>query len=441
MAAIPDRPSIEEITEDLELYQALLQSLIETRPTAVEEKQELQETVTDLEMKLAQHQGVPYHAPSSQPAQSPRGALQYDGAAESSSARPRANENNVFTPAQHHTSSPPHRKRPVRLTDFSSPPGLVSTKRVRSEQLQQPHSSPSSAGSSQTRSSHNGSGDRGPLADLFGLNDEGLEDFEAEQYEAEKWLQERRAQERRDEEFARRLQERLNEELSYVPQKQVQQPQKSHIPHIEPGKPFTITEKITKTMNFRPITGAQSPNYGYSSGQQPFNAPGLGTSSKSHQHPSYAPSPFATYPSNQAYIQQGPSSSDSEGQEGSDNDLAEISAKSFYQNHPSITPPGPSHNRFPLPSEYSPAMYIPSGFPFRPPGFAPKFPSEIVSRGNPPSGSPYGSIYPMTDIDIPGFPSLRAEKYPGIGSAAALYEYVNGTLNLSPRDIMLTFFF
>ncbi|OKL60854.1 hypothetical protein UA08_03301 [Talaromyces atroroseus] len=406
MATVPDTASIEDILEDLELHQALLQSLIETRPGAIEQRKELEATVMDFERQLAQRRGVPYHTPPQQAPESPqRATFRFDGANDSSPARQGVNNLlDFFTPPQQRVSY--QRKRPVQVADFTSPTGSPLSKRARS---QQPASSPQSAMSPYGRFSHKNSlnPNNDPLNEFFALDGGDLEDFQAEQYEAAKWLDERRAQERRDEEFARRLQERLDQELLHVP------PEQFHTPN----KPHTGIEKTNTPMSYGPANTSQAFTHG--NNQPIFGVPSLGDSSMLYRHPSQAPSPFT--PGYQGYIHQGPSF-ETEALDSTDSDLAEISARDFYQSHTSTPSYDLSRNHSPFHSQFAPrlppGLHVPTRLAPRPSDLHSRFQSRMSNHGNHDLGANYG----LGNKSYPWLSNIKNENEYGIGSSLSLLE-------------------
>ncbi|GAM42503.1 hypothetical protein TCE0_044f16540 [Talaromyces pinophilus] len=320
MAYSADDMSIEDIIDELDLNKALLESLIETRPDDLEEREELQATVMHLERKLAERRGAPYNPPDAQPSQSiPRATHQYDGAYSSQGS----GVNNAYDDDDAAFSLPhretPHRKRNLDPSDIGHYSGSPVSKRARSRHSR----SPTPSGPSSSSVSRN---DYDPLDDYF--QDDDI-DFREGQYEAEKWLEERRLQELKDEEFARRLQESFEDEFSYVPLKQAQ-----------PSQPETYNPYSTN--NLKPPLNTQSPfmqkpTAPSSSRNQPaFGTTGFGHPS-SYQYPSNGPSSF-NFPSQQPQypplgapsVYQVIDSSDED--EDEDEDFAEIGANDFYGN-------------------------------------------------------------------------------------------------------------
>lgn len=329
MASFLDDMSIEDIIDELDLNKALLESLIETRPDEIEEREELQATVMDLEKKLAERRGVPYNLPTAQPSESlSRGALQYNGATSSQKSGIHNNETDDGPSLSFPHGDTPHRKRnldPSDIGDYSSSPV---SKRARSHHSRSPAPSGPS-GSSLLKNDYDA------LDDYF--QDDDI-DFREVQYEAEKWLEERRLQELKDEEFARRLQESFEEELSSMPSTQAQT---SQLAQREPYKPYsTSSTNDMKPMLNSQLSSMQKPTAPSSSRNQPaFGATGFRHPS-SFQYPSNGPSSFG-FPSQQPqYPTLGPpptyqviDSSD----EDEDEDFAEIGANEFFGN-----------NRFPI---------------------------------------------------------------------------------------------
>lgn len=316
MASSSDDMSIEDIIDELDLNKALLESLIETRPDDLEEREELQATVMDLERKLAERRGVPYNPPDALPSQSiPRVTHQYDGVYSSQGSR----VNNGYDDDDATFSLPhretPHRKRNLDPSDIGHYSGSPVSKRARSRHSR----SPTPSGPSSSSVSKN---DYDPLDDYF--QDDDI-DFREGQYEAEKWLEERRLQELKDEEFARRLQESFEDEFSYVPSKQAQRSQpEAHNPYsTNPLKPVLNTQS----------SFMQKPTAPSSSRDQPaFGMTGFGHPS-SYQYPSNGPSSFG-FPSKQPqYPTLGaPSAYQVIDSSDEDEDFAEIGANDFYGN-------------------------------------------------------------------------------------------------------------
>lgn len=337
MASPTDESSIEDIIEDLDLHQALIQSLIETRPGAVEERNELEAIVMDLERKLAQRRGLPFHPAPSQRPESPRGISQSDGAEDSASeVSGLENDSDVFAlPAQQHNSS--RRKRSFQATDFSSPSGPPSAKKMRSQRPSTPN-----VLSSYTQNSD----DDEALDQLLGLPGDGSINFRAEQLEAEKWLEDRRAQERADEEYARRLQQSLDDETSYAP------PTQSDFVFPQSHESYSPLEKPTSNTQFTPTEPLQSSSY--SDGQPSFGAPSLGVPSTLYRHPSQAPSPFDFRPGQNPFPTPKSSSAvapyqvigSSDEDSNDEEDLAEIPANDFYRNRMMGGIPYGSHGHF-----------------------------------------------------------------------------------------------
>lgn len=316
MASSADDMSIEDIIDELDLNKALLESLIETRPDDLEEREELQATVMDLERKLAERRGVPYNSPDAQPSQSvPRATHQYDGAYSSQGSGVNNgydNDDAAFSLPHRET---PHRKRNLDPSDIGHYSGSPVSKRARSRHSR----SPTPSGPSSFSVSRN---DYDPLDDYF--QDDDI-DFREAQYEAEKWLEERRLQELKDEEFARRLQESFEDEFSYVPLKQAQ-----------PSQPETHNPYSTNYL--KGALNTQSPLMQKSTAPSSSrNQPSFGTTgfchSSSYQYPSNGPSSF-NFPSQQPkYPPLGaPSAYQVIDSSDEDEDFAEIGANDFYGN-------------------------------------------------------------------------------------------------------------
>lgn len=213
--------------EDLQLHQALLQSLMESRPEACEEAQELQTAIRDLNRKLAQCRGEPLESLRPPSSRSSTAMPQFDGSGEDDLGNPASWRTGnrpispLDVPEQNHengvedlyprldlagtSASLPSRKRPYHLSDLVGPSeSSSSSKRISSRES--PPSTPMSVQSfTDGTSVFNDSTEE--LQRLLGLdNQTNLRAMQQEQRQAEKWLEERKEQERRDAEFARSLQ-------------------------------------------------------------------------------------------------------------------------------------------------------------------------------------------------------------------------------------------
>ncbi|PLB50130.1 P-loop containing nucleoside triphosphate hydrolase protein [Aspergillus steynii IBT 23096] len=231
MASSTNHSSIDDILDDLQLNQVILQSLDQERPDAVLERQEIIDTINDLQARLAELRGDP--PPSLQARQSLDGAADY-----ANGIQPQLHDLDDPSPPwpsqpNHRPDLPPFaapsyvRKRQrdedigaqndedaeTDFTDFTDDLELP-VKRVRT-------SRPSERSSPGAQSSRSGLADEqdGEIGDgadelrkLLGLDSQDtLQRLQEEQRMAEQWLEERKEQERRDEEFARRLNEGFQE--------------------------------------------------------------------------------------------------------------------------------------------------------------------------------------------------------------------------------------
>lgn len=314
--------SIEDIIDELDLNKALLESLIETRPDELEEKEELQATVMDLERKLAERRGLAYNPPVARPSESrSRSSFQYDGAGSSPELgvhKGYDDDGATFSLPHHDT---PHRKRNLDPSDIGDYSGSPVSKRARSRHSR----SPVPTGPSGSSSSRH---DYDPLDDYF--QDDDI-DFREGQYEAEKWLEERRLQELKDEEFARRLQESFEDELSYVPSKEGQLSEPSQ---PEPYSPYSSNNaNPVKPMLNTQSPFMQNPTAPLSSRDQPaFGTTGFGHPS-SFQYPPNGPSSFDFRSHQHQYPKLGaPSDYQVIDSSDEDEDFAEIGADDFYGN-------------------------------------------------------------------------------------------------------------
>lgn len=246
MASSSGSASIEDVLEDLELQHALLQSLMETRPDAVAEKEEIIQTIKRLEKKLARLRGdrsgntaVPSSYLTASASEGPRGLPQMDGSSDSGmqgspsiprwggsqqaslhisqgspSSRPRER---VSEPADSRFLQPlSTRKRPHDDADLGHMPGEFPEHSFKRPAPAVPRSVSSTPSSPSVRDSGEGpsrsSNTLDELQRLLGFDSDTLLAMQREQMEAERWLEQRREQERRDAELARRLQEGWQQE-------------------------------------------------------------------------------------------------------------------------------------------------------------------------------------------------------------------------------------
>ncbi|KAE8145855.1 SNF2 family N-terminal domain-containing protein [Aspergillus avenaceus] len=228
--------SAEDLLEDLELHQVILQSLEEERPDAVAEREEILETIRDLETRLVQLRGVDARIPP--PSHS---SYQHD-ARSSDISRAQLDGNSIpysvnsfrhSQEGQSGTMFPPPRPSPKQMESTQSLGPLSTRKRRRdddqgnydsdsdesdwTDDLEVPNKriAPNRPSVSSTSSSHSlsreslggdSAEDPNELHKLLGLDSqETLLALQEEQRLAEQWLENRQEQERRDEEIARRL--------------------------------------------------------------------------------------------------------------------------------------------------------------------------------------------------------------------------------------------
>ena len=216
--------STEDLVEELQLHEVILQSLDEQRPDAVEEKQEIIDTIKGLQTRLAQLTGE--SPPESQhdssfsheyaPAlPSTLSGAQMDGAYDVSpfDFSPRGAPSPRSPLRQFEGNAPfPVRKRRhnSELSDNMQPP----TKRPQGNDP--PRSSNPQIES--TQNSGDLDADSRELRLLLGLDDEDtMVAFQDEQKAAEDWLRKRTEQERRDREFARVLHDSLLDQPQPTP--------------------------------------------------------------------------------------------------------------------------------------------------------------------------------------------------------------------------------
>lgn len=224
--------SAESLMEDLQLHEVILQSLDEQRPDAIEERQEIIDTINGLQTQLAQLHGEALsesrHYSSSSHEHTPPFSSTFAGAQMDGSF-----DVSPFDNSPRGTPSPPpplrqsegnlsHAPFPIRkrrhdseLSDNTQPP----TKRPQGNK-------PSHSSNSQiepTQNSEEFDDGAEELRQLLGLdNEDTMAAFQDEQKKAEEWLRKRNEQERRDGEFARTLHDSLFD-----------RPPASSVPHRE----------------------------------------------------------------------------------------------------------------------------------------------------------------------------------------------------------------
>lgn len=331
--------SIEDIIDDLDLHRALLESLLDSRPGDLEEKQDLESTVQNLERKLAERRGVPYQ-PQSTVALS-RGPLtseapsshQIGGGARMFSSPSRSGYNNQV--GDRKLSLPrwdsPSRKRPLDPADFGGSLNQSTSKRARTPVRMNPYSERSR---------------EIPFDFLNDLDvpDDDVIDLRSGQFETERMLRDRREQERRDAEFAKRLQSTLDGELAFIGARPAQSFQsqlsrayssdtKNH-PAARPSLGISTPEKpkpglSTSRHMVEPSTlHQQLPPSSY----RPYQGASSAVSFGSQQHePMMRPRQnFQVIDSSDDY------DLDDDGLDdyGLDDDLAEIAANDFYSGSP-----------------------------------------------------------------------------------------------------------
>ncbi|ODM22578.1 hypothetical protein SI65_00167 [Aspergillus cristatus] len=247
MADPSNDASIEDIMEDLQLHEVILQSLDEQRPDAVDERQEILDTIKSLQSQLARRRGEPSPKPSpinnlatpAPPSSAMLSAAQLDGAYDVSpfddSAPPPPrwgqDQSPSFTPAQRsHDLSIRKRPHTDEFSDGMRPPA----KRIQSDAYLPPTSSQLDQSTQDDSDEYDGADD---LRQLLGLDDEDtMLAFQDEQRKAEQWLKERKEQERRDEEYARMLHDGLFERPRERPQ---EQPREIPRPASAQSSPYT----------------------------------------------------------------------------------------------------------------------------------------------------------------------------------------------------------
>lgn len=345
--------SIEDLIEDLSLHHVLLQSLEESRPDDIENKEELMEAIKSLEQQLARLRGerpdgnrdrsssaVP---PRSHPGSS-HGLLQVDGGFDDNATDPfsiprwggsqQAPISNVRNspPSQYHGQMPysdtsrllqplPTRKRQYRdidagyMAEASEPASKRTTPMYPRSVSSTPAASVSSAG--------NGDGPRSPgdaldasneLQQLLGLDSlDTLRDMQRHQQEAEKWLEERREQERRDEELARKLQNGWNDAPAHPMTSSSPAPSHATLDSFAMPPPRSQGLDRTGCDARRELPSFDPPD---------FFAPG----SHRSRTPSVSRQPIESIPVDDMSMRRPPSASQFD---SSDSDIAEITPRDF----------------------------------------------------------------------------------------------------------------
>ncbi|KAL5355125.1 SNF2 family N-terminal domain-containing protein [Aspergillus floccosus] len=225
--------AINDVLEDLQLHHVILQSLEEQRPDALEEKEEIVETIRGLEKRLAELRGEPARSTQRRPAQtsqehstsSSASSSQLDGPSGPSAPPPRWGSSAMPPPrAESSRSLGPLaiRKRARSYQEETESDGSDDTDDLEIPPAKRnrdpaPRTSKSPLPSFGRQASNVVSSDSefegaDDLAQILGLDSrDTLLAIQDEQRKAEEWLKERREQERRDAELARRLMEGSDE--------------------------------------------------------------------------------------------------------------------------------------------------------------------------------------------------------------------------------------
>jgi hypothetical protein len=340
--------------EDLQLHQALLQSLVESRPGALEEREELQETIRELERKLDHCRGVPSRPQSSRSSASVPMPAQFDGPPDGYEENPLSWGNNIDGPDTTLTPSRPSYRSFSSPSLSHFPQSLPSRKRLYQDvELGEPSepaskritplgSVPSTPSGSSVYSLGEEPGfldDADELQKLLGLESrDSLLDMQRQQMKAEKWLEECKRQERLDAEYARTLQEGW----------------------VEPSRPSTASSYSGPVYagqfalgTMLPPSGAgviPSSRFPASGDRSMLPVPGAGpplrhpSSTPSLHHPAIGPHPSKAQPAPSAY-QAIPSSYQPE---SSDSDVAEITPLDFRRSvQRSLGPPYRPSSKYP----------------------------------------------------------------------------------------------
>lgn len=221
MAASSVNAAVDDLVEDLQLHEVILQSLDEQRPDAVEERQEIVDTIKDLQTKLAQLRGEPPQKPQqylsvrqSTPTSSSAGSIgQVDGGYEASPFDNSSRQSPQPFPSQH-AGGEGERQRgpfPIRKRRLSSESSVNTQPPSKRPQANDPPRSNPQTESSQGGDEFDEGGEE--LRMLLGLdNADTMAAFQDEQKQAEEELKKKKDQERRDAEFARVLHESVFEQ-------------------------------------------------------------------------------------------------------------------------------------------------------------------------------------------------------------------------------------
>ncbi|KAL3472139.1 SNF2 family N-terminal domain-containing protein [Aspergillus californicus] len=382
--AAPTDPAIVEVLEDLDLHRAILESLSENRPNAVEERLETLEMIKGLETRLAQLHGYntgrsPSRSSSSQESTPMRTLLprtQLDGPFFSRSTTPA----NPPQPRQPAYTLPPQHRNPPTTRDMDMPTtrkrryddeyddeeedvGIGSSKRTAIHgpglgfgQYALPNSpdrTPGSVGS-------NSEDDIEDLLDIFGIDGQDtLRELQEEQRRAEKWLDDRKVQERRDLEFARSLMDSYDSPRLSSPA--IESSPTSH----QQAPPFPIRAFPHSNSSMQPPPTLPNPLFANTSSAA-FNTPGDFRS-----------------------VFRGPQFNEvRSGLDSDDSDIAEITPRdfqfggSFHPSHPTndlhLNPYPPSYE-YPETGFHTTSMPFHTTFPSRP---AAPGPSGITNTNN-----------------------------------------------------------
>lgn len=330
MAASLGTVSIEDLTEDLDLHEALLQSLLETRPSAVEDAMELRTTIKQIQRQLAHRRGLPPPVSPGSETTSRPGPPQFDG----------SNSQDIASPLQRShvdefSSDYPSLVQPAQARNLAYRDSPLST--PRRERPSTPDSSLNTPPLSDRMASRadsplgsdpndplDGDDDDAQLRGFLGLDDA----FTEGQYEAEKFLQERMEQERQDAEFARRLQSQWEETMSEAPNES----------SPGPARPSWLTGPVNAGGSFPPETSPRPPPYGsYQTIRPgPVSAAGssFGTLPLHHrQQPSHPVFPFDDNGINMTPRTPTHNNPDVILSDSSDSEVAEVSPEDFHRRH------------------------------------------------------------------------------------------------------------
>ncbi|PKY06718.1 hypothetical protein P168DRAFT_288632 [Aspergillus campestris IBT 28561] len=382
--ASPTSPSIDDILDDIELNHVILQSLDEERPDAVEDRQDIVNTIRNLEARLAELRGEPQPSesrPPSPPFHQPSGESelsrsQLDGSADNGhrmvvspphgrfamSPPPRPGPPGQGTTTVLHSlgSSSAHKRPHTPETDASDDTDDLERPPPKRTLLSRPSPRPDSRDlpdpSFEREASAESQADDS-LMQLLNLSGSDLQALEEAQKELERDIQRRKEQERQDEELARKF------EQGYWEPPSSSQSTPSH---------YSDSPLPSRPQQTNPVSTMDRHPYPY----RPYPNPTLPNPPPRHVEPS-------------ALHSMGPSSSQRPAPiylaDSDDSDIAEITAGDFRRHAPSQMPRMTDRPTLPpLPGQPSHAPYHNTWMnSFRNFSSLPSLPNPYASLGGP----------------------------------------------------------